>query len=283
MSSPNPNIPPELLTILKKLGIPAEKMESFATVDDKQIYSVVTPGAKAIRLWEELRSAVDRTGYWPLVIGRDSGPWEKSDLANSKPNTASWNATLKKHTGVNYDKALGVSGMILKAGVELDAEAWLKKNRLPDPTAEDDEWADLAEEFGMESTSSKPNTAFASVVDSLTRKPIAEVTIALWPTKEGWEVPALMRYGGWNACPLPHLHVALLRRWKNKYDAELVAIAGDIVELRVSNPPTSPEAALELAREHYSYCDDIVTQGTMTLERLAEVLINGSVWYFWWD
>ena len=283
MSAPNPNIPLELLTEFKKLGIPASKLETFATVEDKQIYSLVTPGAKAIGLWENLRSVVDRTGFWPLVMGQDAGPWERSDLETSAPITASWMATLKKHTGKNYDEALGVSGMILKAGLELDAQAWLKKHRLPDPTAEDDEWADLAEEIGTESPASKPNTIFASVADSLSGKPLPEVTIALWPTKEGWEVPALMRYGGWNACPLPHLHVALMRRWKNKYDAELVAIAGDIVELRVGNPPGSPEAALELAREHYSYCDDIVTQGTMTLERLAEVLINGSVWYFWWD
>ena len=31
------------------------------------------------------------------------------------------------------------------------------------------------------------------------------------------------------------------------------------------------------------YCDDIVSQGTMTLERLADCLKNGTVWYFWWD
>jgi hypothetical protein len=82
---------------------------------------------------------------------------------------------------------------------------------------------------------------------------------------------------------MPHVQVMLFRRWKEKYDAEPVVIAGDVVELRVGRPPKTDEAALELAREQYSYCDDIVSQGTMTLERLAESLKGGTVWYFWWD
>jgi hypothetical protein len=92
-----------------------------------------------------------------------------------------------------------------------------------------------------------------------------------------------MRYGGWNACPMPHLQVALLRRWKEKYDAELVVAGGDVVELRVGKPPKTDEAAKELAREQFSYCSDIVNQGTETIERLATCLKNGTVWYFWWD
>ena len=182
----------------------------------------------------------------------------------------------------DFDKKLGVTGMILQAGQELDAAAWLKKNRLPDTKPEDDEWAMLAEEAGAKVPKSKPSTKFSCVFDVLTNKPKA-VTVALWPTTDGWAVPALMRYGGWNACPMLHVQVSLLRYWKEKYDAELVAIAGDVVELRVGKPPKTDAGALELAREQYSYCDDIVSQGTMSLERLAETLKNGTVWYFWWD
>jgi hypothetical protein len=130
---------------------------------------------------------------------------------------------------------------------------------------------------------SKPNTKFRSVHDVLSGKPLKNVIVSLWPTSEGSEVPALMRYGGWNSCSMLHVQVALLRRWKSEYDAELVVIVGDVVELRVGKPPKTDAAAMELAREQYIYCDDIVTQGTITLERLAESLKNGTVWYFWWD
>jgi hypothetical protein len=37
---------------------------------------------------------------------------------------------------VQYDKKLGVTKMILQADLDLNIDAWLKKNRCPDPTAE---------------------------------------------------------------------------------------------------------------------------------------------------
>ena len=35
--------------------------------------------------------------------------------------------------------------------------------------------------------------------------------------------------------------------------------------------------------EQFAYCPDIVDQGAGTLEALAAVLVNASVWFFWWD
>jgi hypothetical protein len=227
---------------------------------------------------------VDKTGYWPIVLGTGGGTWDaEEDLGDSDSIGASWAKTLKKETGRNYDKKLGIDGMILQAGIALDSDVWLKKNRLEDTTEEDDEWAMLAAEEGKKIPKSKPNKVFRGVLEVLSGKPLKTVSIALWPTTEGWRVPALMRYGGWNSCPMPHVQVMLFRRWKEIYDAEPVVIAGDVVEMRVGRPPKTDEAALELAREQYSYCDDIVIQGTMTLERLAESLKGGTVWYFWWD
>lgn len=275
-------VPPELLAGLKQAKVDAKKLQPFGSVDEKPIYQFLAEGMDAIHLWEKLRAVVAQTGYWPLVMERSEGVWLKSDLMDSSAISASWAKGLKKDTGRNYDKKLGVTGMILQAGLDLDANAWLKKNRLPDPNPEDDEWAMMAEEAGAKLPKTKPNTKFNCVFDVLSKKPKG-VSVTLWPTTDGWAVPALMRYGGWNSCPRPHVQLALLRRWKDKYDAELVAVAGDVVELRVGKPPKTDAAALELAREQYSYCDDIVSQGTMTLERLAEGLKNGTVWYFWWD
>jgi hypothetical protein len=60
-------------------------------------------------------------------------------------------------------------------------------------------------------------------------------------------------------------------------------MTGDTLELSVSRPPTTDQAALALAREHYSYAPDIVQQGTGDVETLAATLKNARAWFFWWD
>jgi hypothetical protein len=277
ISKPTP--PPELLAAIKQIGIAPAKLQLFATVEQKPVYNLVPNEKEAIKLWDQLRTMVAKTGYWPLIMEPTEGVWLKSDMTVSDQISASWAAGLKKHAGRSFDKKMGVADMILETGLKLDTDDWLKKNRYPDPTGGGDFLTTIAEITGQKIEKSKlkqkPNVTFQSVL-----KP---VIIALWPANEGWQVPALMRYGGWNSCPMAHLQVAMLRRWNLKYGAELVAIANDIVELKVSKPPKTTAAALELAREHYTYCGDIVSQGTGTLERLAERLKDGTVWYFWWD
>jgi hypothetical protein len=98
-----------------------------------------------------------------------------------------------------------------------------------------------------------------------------------------FEVPLILKYGGWNECPPPVVHAATLRDWGQRFGAELVALTGDVVELAVARPPTDRAPGLELAREQYLYCGDIVWQGTDGLETLAAGLKGGTVWFFWWD
>ena len=116
-----------------------------------------------------------------------------------------------------------------------------------------------------------------------TSEPLEKAYLLLIPTEKGEEVPAFLRWGGWNDCPPPEYHAAALRRWSDRYGAELVAINGDTMELRVARRPTSREEALELAREQYAYCPDIVEQGVEQIAALAAVLMESDWWYFWWD
>jgi len=92
-----------------------------------------------------------------------------------------------------------------------------------------------------------------------------------------------LRFGGWNECPSPEVHVALMRLWQERFGAEVVGITRDVVEMRVERPPTNKVDALRLAKQQYLYCQDIVDQGTQTLESLAAVLLGGTSWFFWWD
>jgi hypothetical protein len=55
------------------------------------------------------------------------------------------------------------------------------------------------------------------------------------------------------------------------------------MNVRVQRRPPTREAALELAREQYVYCSDIVDQGVQTLSAFAAALMENDWWYFWWD
>lgn len=120
-------------------------------------------------------------------------------------------------------------------------------------------------------------------LDILTRKPKTEVIIATVPVPQSWQVPAAFGYGGWNACPDPLEQCAVARYWAERYDADIVGMSGDVIEWEVRRPPTTPEAAMELAWEQFLFCDDIVHQGMGTIGALAGTLIKSPYWYFWWD
>ncbi len=60
-------------------------------------------------------------------------------------------------------------------------------------------------------------------------------------------------------------------------------MSADVIEMRVARPPTTREDAMALANEQYAYCEDIVHQGVESLSNLAATLLNGTVWFFWWD
>jgi hypothetical protein len=75
----------------------------------------------------------------------------------------------------------------------------------------------------------------------------------------------------------------MMKHWLEAFGAELVGMNGDTVEMFAKRPPSTRQEALELAEEQFLYCEDIVTQGTQTIEALAAGLCGSNIWYFWWD
>lgn len=112
---------------------------------------------------------------------------------------------------------------------------------------------------------------------------IASAHIVQVPTRHGYEVPACLNWGGWNQNPHPRHHLAALRQWESDYGAELVALTGDVLELRVARRPATRAEALALAREHYAYCPDVLDQCGGELATRAAALMVSDWWYFWWD
>lgn len=119
--------------------------------------------------------------------------------------------------------------------------------------------------------------------EHLTTQSLGTVVMGFVPVTHSWEVPAFLKYGGWNDCPCSHEHVAILKSWEEKYGAKIACISSDAVELTVSARPTTKEEALELAKQQFIYSPGIVFQGVETIENLAAHLMHSQVWYFWWD
>ena len=119
--------------------------------------------------------------------------------------------------------------------------------------------------------------------ETLSGLPLSKVQIIILPTADWTTIPAYLKWGNWNGCPAPEYHVAALRSWRDRFGAELIGLSHDVMNIRVTKRPETREAALDLAREQYAYCSDIVEQGVGTLSALAAVLMQSDWWYFWWD
>jgi hypothetical protein len=119
--------------------------------------------------------------------------------------------------------------------------------------------------------------------ETLTGAPLDKAQIVILPTDDPSTIPAYLHWGHWNGCPAPEYHIAALRSWRERFGAELVGLSHDVMNIRVKSRPPTRKAALELAREQYVYCSDIVEQGAQTLSALAAVLMESDWWYFWWD
>lgn len=121
---------------------------------------------------------------------------------------------------------------------------------------------------------------------TLTKLPTSS-TLILVPTKLSWQIPAYLTFSGlgWNACPSTAVHIALLKRWHEKYGADLLCMGRDSLFLKVKKPVMDKDEALALAFEHAQYCPDNVMQahGDRTISGLAIDLMGATVWQFWWD
>ncbi len=172
---------------------------------------------------------------------------------------------------------VGSTVEILEHAATLDAEQWLLRGTrvFEDEILEPDlgDWPD----------GDHASDEFRIPYDVLSHEPYEVVWLALVPTVIPWQIPAILRYGAWNDCPEPAVHAAAMKYWRTAYGAEVVGMSSDVVEMKVSRPPRSRDAALRLARQQYAYCYDIVEQGTNTLSNLAACLLDGTAWYFWWD
>lgn len=251
-------------------GLDLNLRELYATAAGPVLGTWIGGGDAAVALWEKLRELTAQTGYWPLLTGSQLPDLEDIEALaamteSAVPAPQDW-----------IEQARGIDVKTYFAD---------RISEIPDPEEEASEWEDWAEEVGLADSlgAARNLTAYFTPFDILTGKPLEKLGLALVPTRNGSEAAAYVHFGGWNACPDPASQVAIQSYWQQHHGAEPVAMTGDVLEMKVLRPPMDEAAALELAHEHYLFCDDIVLQGVMTVENLKNSLLASPLWYFWWD
>jgi Domain of unknown function (DUF4253) len=219
-----------------------------------EIKVITVAGIDALSELERRRAQFKTTGLYPILLG------SADDYSNLLEGM--------KDDGNFYD--------VLRESDTIDAPLWFRKR------------AEVEHECYQAKMGEWPGTApeplgLITHLEVLGQKPKHEVNIALFEGTFTWEVFAHLRYGGWNDCPFAAEHCAVHRYWAERYGAEVVSVTDDIVQCVVSRPPLDRQASVDLAREQYIYCYDIVEQGVGTIAALGACLLNAKHWYFWWD
>jgi hypothetical protein len=258
---------------------------------------IETRGAAALATWEELKRAGRGS---PVVLGSDGNVCGAVDnLQPDLPGSRSAEEILAAADGLRHPQDL----IAQQALEEARGREYLQKlfanpdARLPQGIVVDADGVqrELSPEetraFFLREPQPPPLGEWPAQPDyvpglSVTMdrgRTLEKVNVGLIPTDDWSTIPAHLRWGGWNACPHPEYHVAALRSWRDRFGAELVGLSRDRMDLRVAWPPQSRAHALDLAREHYVYCSDIVDQDVGTLNALAALLLGNEWWSFWWD
>lgn len=228
---------------------------------------VTVPGERALAEWESLRGA---GRGWPVIVGGDEGLERIADQFSMADPVVSGVAI----PGVTLRSPAEILAAAAKLSFPKDLRNWPGAYQAEELSAPVGRWPSQV-------ATGIPGPIVA--MDLLSGRFHDRVHILLIPTKYGWEVPAYLRWGDWNACPPPEYHVAALRGWHSRYAVDLVGINGDTMNLRAARRPKSRDAAMALAREQYGYCPDIVDQGTDTIAALAATLMASEWWSLWWD
>lgn len=259
-------VPPDLTNLTPEQRAKYEAMH--ARMMAALPYEKVTvPGTEALAEWQKLKSA---GRGWPVIIGGDDDLERIADQFTMADPSVS-GVTIP---GLEVRSPKDILAAAARLTFPTSLHKWSGAYKADDLRAPVGDWPPKVD-AGL------PVPSVAT--DIVSGRFYDRVHLLLIPTEFGWEVPAYLRWGDWNACPPPEYHVAALRSWHSDFDADLVGMNGDTINLRAANRPKTRESAMRLARSQYAYCPDIIDQGAGTISALAATLMASEWWYLWWD
>lgn len=236
----------ELLTgMAEKLGYPY------------QILSANLTPSQLMEVYKEALKRGEKEGFTPVLVPEDDILEEYFEILRDEEEYSV--GSVLKNIGDNGKEIL---------------EKRLKELMEPE---------ELDEEFIGELVGGKADDEFVSLFE-LGGEDMMPTLLVEVPTKNPWEVVAYVPFGGWNECPDPEEMATICKYWHEKYTAIPAAITHDTLEFFLPDPVKKTEV-MELAKEHYAFCNDRVDQctDTGTFGEVADSLWQSHVWYFWWD
>lgn len=103
-----------------------------------------------------------------------------------------------------------------------------------------------------------------------------EATLVLLPTDQSWH--ALACHSWWGNHESPERVAYFLRRWQQRFGAELVCNYGTLLQFRVGRPPATPDEAFELALEHWIVASDTLVLPGVSMRDHTRALIGQRHW-----
>lgn len=97
------------------------------------------------------------------------------------------------------------------------------------------------------------------------------------PWERGWDSLAYISFWDSGTRGIPEI-IALGRRWEERYGAELVAHFDTMLECLVSRPPSTPDEAVTVAREHFAVAPDTFYLPGEPPAQISPALINAQRW-----
>lgn len=249
--------------------------ESFtASADNEKIFRGELPAGRVMETWMKLARAASETKYWPIIRGALHDDYEPiefdADAILASVPAGSIREILKSRM---EERRQDLSEIMPESAEATDMDGL---GKLADATGINLFGANVEEPWPTE----VPERVSFHTIRELKGWP---AIVLLVRTEHSYDVPAHLGFGGWNDCPPPELQVAVLREWHKEYNAVPACITGDVLECAVVKRPQTEAEAMKLAAEQWIFCDDIVSQGTQTVRKLAMEIWRSPNWFFWWD
>ncbi|NUT49208.1 MAG: DUF4253 domain-containing protein [Saccharothrix sp.] len=237
----------------------------------------LSDGPAPAGLWERLRAEHVRSGLWPVLLdsaddeAAEYRPWGNGEVAPgamSSPDDHVADALLAKWWAEYTvdDPADELTPAQQAAIIAPFGRTWPGSALTPPPDADPDRIADgLAEHL----VAGHPSIRLGLVAVDRGADAV---------TAAGWTGPA-------NYVEDTAEISAVLRTWEERFGARVVGVGSATLVLSVAAPPTTREAAMAVAAEHFAFCPDNIWQGEhpYTLAAYAERLVEDHSWTFWWD
>ncbi len=288
----------DLRRLLSNNGIDCSTLRHFLGKRQTECWQLASTGQECLALWRRLRELVEHTKHWPVILGSDDSLRLMDEM-----------------TSRIKDWTVFRSEVLVEAG-KLDGGQWFRDQRNPRKRAHEyrKQAAALTGRPGCESIvelyrgfaedwerlsaqgpaaeppppwpgeAVPPRTSYSGPFDPYhPDQYLPKLWLGLAPTASFWEVPAYIPFGGFNACPYPPVHVAVLRHWQQSHQIELVTLTHDTIEVAVGRRPEKREEAIALARDQATYAEFEQLRPLNQPGHLAAHLLGSTVWQFWWD